>query len=138
MYRSVKYLFVTSIIVFSHVSPDTMGQEIEHNYLVGPQNTTCDSLPATFTDLEEAIALIENATFRSSEKFTLNRKFGVRGGWYYSCDNEKGYLIILRDNYKLLFHDVPKSTWDAFISTTDFESFMDENLRSYQYRFQRE
>ncbi|MBN2173966.1 MAG: hypothetical protein JW731_07535 [Bacteroidales bacterium] len=138
MYRLVKYLFVTIIIVFLHISPDTIGQGIEHNYLVGPQNTSCDSLPKTFANLEKAISLIENATFRSSEKFTINRKFGVQGGWYYSCDNKTGYLIILQDNYKLLFHGVPKSVWDAFIITTDFETFMDENLRSYQYRFLRE
>ena len=53
-------LFVTLILFVSVVLPiNLVGQEVEHNYKVGPQFTNCDSLPKVFTGRKEAIFLVE-------------------------------------------------------------------------------
>ena len=112
------------------------GQDVEHNYLVGPQNTTCDSLPTSFYYEEEAIYLVEQASYRSTEQFKINRDYGVRGGWFYSCDNATGYLIILIDDHKHLFKMVPKEKWKQLTQTTDFESFIVNQLRPYKMKYE--
>ncbi len=111
------------------------GQEVEHNFLVGPQITTCDSLPEDFYNEDEAIYLVENATFRSNAKFRINRSHGVKGGWYYSCDNKTGFLIILIDDQKHIFQFVPNETWDQLTKTTDFESFIINQLKSFKVNY---
>jgi len=128
-------IYLSCMVLFLLSSTSIYGQEIEHNYLVGPQNTTCDSLPTSFYNEEEAINLVEQATFRSTEQFKINRNYGVRGGWYYSCDNKTGYLIILIDDHKHLFKMVPKESWEQLTQTTDFESFIINQLRSYKMKY---
>ncbi|MFC2123430.1 hypothetical protein ACFLU5_01360 [Bacteroidota bacterium] len=123
------------MIILSVISNNCYGQDVEHNYLVGPQYTTCDSLPDNFYNEEEAIYLVENATYRSTEQFKINRNHGVRGGWYFSCNNETGFLIILIEEHKHLFQFVPKATWDQLTQTTDFELFIVNRLKHYKLHY---
>ena len=58
---------------------DCFAQEVEHNYEMGPQITTCDSLNLDGLSVEEQIAEIENTTFRYVQKFKLNRREGFQG-----------------------------------------------------------
>jgi len=104
------------------------GQEVEHNYLVGPQKTSCDSLNLRGMDKKEQISTIRNTTFRLSQDIALNRKTGFQGAWYFACDNESGYMVVKIDNKESLYTDISKSTWQAFIRSGDFESFLRDNL----------
>ncbi len=115
---------MTLILMFSGItSVFTQAQEVEHNYLVGPQLTNCDSLEIDDFSLGKAIEKIRGAKYRFDQKFRLTRKSGLQKGEFYSCDNQRGYLIITMDNEEFLFVSVDKSFWNELISSSDPEGF---------------
>ena len=118
----MKFL-VWYIIFSSWIYCGSKAQEVEHNYLVGPQSTNCDSLDIIGFSLSESIALIRASTYRFDQSFRLTRKQGLQLGEYYSCDNEVGFLIIKYDGKESLYHKVDKRIWDELISTSDPEGY---------------
>ena len=130
-----QYIYLYWTIILISISLSCSGQEVEHNYLVGPQYTTCDSLQDEFNNEEEALFLVENATYRSTSQFKINRAKGVRGAWYYSCDNKTGFLILLIDNNKHLFQYVSNKIWEQLTQTTDYKSFIMNNLKPYKVQY---
>lgn len=122
--------FVFAFLFFSILtSTQVHAQEVEHNYLVGPQKTNCDSLDLNQKELKDKIAEIKQTNFRYTQHFTLNRKEGFQGGWYYSCDNEIGFLVVKRNNKWELYNGVSKATWQEFVHSGSFEKFIDERLK---------
>ena len=97
--------------------------QVEHNYLVGPQSTDCDSLSIASLSIDEAISKIENSKFRFQQQFKISRTFGVMNARYYSCDGESGYLIMLVDKINYLYLKIPKSVWDKLITSSDINTF---------------
>ena len=55
------------------------GQEVEHNYKMGPQKTACDSLDLHQLEDTEQIEVIRNTSFRFDQNFRLTRKSGLQG-----------------------------------------------------------
>lgn len=98
-------------------------QEVEHNYLVGPGKTTCDSLMTDDLTIEGIIKVIRTTQFRFNQEFKLTRKQGLQKGEYYSCDNKSGFLIVKYDNEYFLFTEVQKNIWNELISSADPEQF---------------
>lgn len=110
--------FLTSFFISNLV----FAQEVEHNYLVGPQNTNCDSLYVHGFSLPESIAKIRTVKFRFDQSFRLTRKQGLQVGEFYSCDGDIGYLIIKYDDKETLYLGVSKNVWTDIISSTDPEA----------------
>jgi hypothetical protein len=106
------------------------GQEVEHNYLVGPQSTNCDSLNLPLISFKEAVKMIENSSFRFQQQFKISRTYGVMNAKYYSCDGEKGFLIMKVDKVNYLYLDVPKTTWDLLIKSPDINALYDQEIRT--------
>jgi hypothetical protein len=104
-------------------------QEVEHNYLVGPQNTDCDSLEIEGVSKDKAIEFIESTTFRFERQFRLRRQSGLMGGWMYSCDYQSGFLIVLFDSVRFLYADVPVAEWDALVGAANPEVYYLETVR---------
>ena len=116
--------FFTWYIIFSSwIFYASKAQEVEHNYLVGPQITNCDSLDIIGFSLSESIALIRASTYRFDQSFRLTRKQGLQLGEYYSCDNEVGFLIIKYNGKESLYHKVDRRIWDELISSSDPEGY---------------
>jgi hypothetical protein len=124
----MKSLFRTGLLVIWTWTP-LQAQEVEHNYVVGPQNTNCDSLELVGLSTDEAISAITNTKFRLDQQFKLNRPQGLRAGAFHSCDNQSGFLIILFDRRKHLFPEVPLSTWDTFVTSPDPEDFFLQKIK---------
>jgi hypothetical protein len=80
------------------------------------------------------IQIIEESSFRFDQQFKISRLSGIRGGNYYSCDGNSGFLIVEVDKEKELYVDVPKSTWDEFIRSSDLDGFYQNNIK---YSFNR-
>jgi hypothetical protein len=99
----------------------SFAQEVEHNYLVGPQYADCDSLEITGLSSSECIKKIRTSKFRFNQTFKLTRKQGLQSGEYYSCDNAQGYLVIIYDGNEVLFDNVEKEIWDELIASSDPE-----------------
>lgn len=97
--------------------------QIEHNFLIAPQKTDCDSLPPIFSGPGQALDMIRGAKFRFTEDFQIRRNSGFRGANFYSCDNEKGFLIVKVDDQSIIFPDVPKQIWDEFIGSNNMEGY---------------
>ena len=98
--------------------------QVEHNFPVGPQKTSCDSLPANFDNAGEAIQQIEITSFRFNQQFKLTRTWGITAGNFYSCDNAIGFLILTFENgEKQLIKAVPKIVWNDFIQSSDLNEF---------------
>lgn len=118
------------IISFFVCSVDGCAQEVEHNYTVGPQNTNCDSLQMTGQPLDEIISTIENTSFRFDQGFKISRVSGIRAGHFYSCNGENGYLVLTIGKEKKVFREVPTSTWNEFINSSDLDGFYEEFIKS--------
>ena len=114
---------IVSFILALIVLVPSYGQEVEHNYLVGPGFTTCDSLNLVGLDLEKSIKLIRSAKFRFNQEFKLTRKIGLQMGEYYSCDGRLGFLIIKYDDCVTLYQNVKKEIWAEMKSSADPEGF---------------
>jgi len=97
--------------------------QVEHNFVIGPQITNCDSLPPTYTNPERALEIIRGAKFRFTEDFEIRRNSGFRGANFYSCDNEQGFLIVKVDDQSIIFPNVPKKIWDEFIGSNNMEGY---------------
>jgi hypothetical protein len=98
-------------------------QDVEHNYLVGPQFTDCDSLKFDGLTTEKVIEHIRTAEFRYQQNFKLTRRMGFKGAEYFSCDLTTGLLIIHQDGEKLLFSSVSKADWEILSSSSDPEGY---------------
>ncbi len=116
-------LFYSILIISLFNCFCSFGQEVEHNYIVGPQNTNCDSLNLSDISRSESIELIRGSKFRFNQSFRLRRKYGLQLGAYYSCDTKYGFLIIKYDGGEFLFHNVDKHIWEEFISSSDPEGY---------------
>ena len=120
---TVRVLFVAMVAVLL-LSIEAAGQEVEHNYLVGPQFTDCDSLKMDGLTAEQAIEKIRKTKYRFDQKFRLTRKQGLQKGEFYSCDNQTGYLVITFDGQELLYFHVNKDFWNNLITSTDPEGYI--------------
>jgi hypothetical protein len=98
-------------------------QDVEHNYLVGPQFTDCDSLKFEGLSTEKAIELVRSVKFRYQQNFKLTRRTGFKGAEFYSCDLLSGILVIQFDNEQFLFTEVSKADWESLTSSPDPEGF---------------
>ena len=96
-------------------------QEVEHNYLVGPNTVTCDSLDIVKEDQKQSIEDIRQAKFRFTQSFKLTRKQGLQAGEFYSCDATHGYLIITYNSVEHLYFEVSQDFWEMLISSSDPE-----------------
>jgi hypothetical protein len=98
-------------------------QEVEHNYNLGPQKTTCDSLKIQELNAGEAVEQIRGTIFRVQQSFKLTRRAGFKGGAFYSCDGNTGFLIIKFNESELLFMDVEKERWKNLKTSPDPEGY---------------
>jgi len=106
----MKYTFILSF--FLPVLVATAQERI--GFKVGPQKTTCDSLPEKFSSMQEALATIEGAKYRFEESFKISRPKGLQAGKFLSCDGESGYLVVEIDDEKRILSKVSKKIWKNF------------------------
>ena len=116
--KSVLLFFLTGLIIINL----SYAQEVEHNYLVGPQNINCDSLDMHGFSMLESIAKVRTAKFRFDQSFRLTRKQGLQRGEFYSCDGDGGFLIIKYDGKETLYLEVSENVWKDITSSSDPEA----------------
>ena len=94
--------------------------QVEHNFVMGPSKTTCDSLSIVTDDKEEWIKTIKNTSFRYQEQMKISRYKIPQQVWYYSCDGQKGYLIVRETkDIEKIYDNVTKETWQTLMDTND-------------------
>lgn len=93
--------------------------QVEHNYPVGPNTVTCDSIDWKAMTKQQIMASLSDETFRFSQQIKVNASKGFQGAQYYSCNNASGYLIIKQDGRYILYSNVEKIYWDKLVSSKD-------------------
>ena len=126
-YIQLKGVFVFSLLLLLVCCAKA---QVEHNYLVGPQNTDCDSLDLSKANEAEAMDLIRKTKFRFDQHFDIRRNTGLQAGHFFSCDNKTGYLIIKSDGQNHLFVQVPMEIWEMMTSGGDPEGIFQEKIKS--------
>ena len=117
-----KLKYSLSLFLFLILSQEfSFAQEVERNFLVGPQEVTCDSLNLEGASQQSGIEMIRAAKFRFQQSFKLTRKSGLQKGEFYSCGDLLGFLIIRFNDTDYLYQDVNKAFWDQLISSSDPE-----------------
>lgn len=73
------------------------------------------TLLVDFSSHEEAIKQVRKSSFVHSESIETPKSSWIKTAFYYSCDNKKGFLIIRnKEDFELIFQDVPKDVWEGF------------------------
>ena len=96
------------------------------------QSDDCSKL-GNFKSYDEAISKVKETTFKLSESFDTNKSSWIRRASYYSCDGQKGYLIIETDQRPYIHAGVPLSAWNGFKMASSFGSYYDHNIKG-RYR----
>ncbi len=132
--KKVLILLGFSGLMATGVVTGAMGQEVEHNYLVGPNVTNCDSLNFDDRTMQLAIRDIRQAKFRFSQRFKLTRRQGFKGGEFYLCGSATGFLIVGYDDKEFLYTDIDKLIWEKLRSSSDPEGYyLDEKAKWHLY-----
>jgi len=116
-------------IVFFIIICQTAYGQVEHNYPVGAQSTDCDSLDISTGSIKEAIEGIVNSKFRFQQQFKISRTYGVMSASFYSCDGERGFLIMKVDKKDYIYLEVQKSVWDTLITSQDINGFYNSDIK---------
>ncbi len=72
---------------------------------------SCNELPEYWKSENEAVTVIEHATFKYSETIN-NQDSWLKKASFYSCDGVKGYLLIYSEKNVALHQDVPMKVWE--------------------------
>jgi hypothetical protein len=83
----------------------------------------CSKLPQSFTSYAQASQLIKSSTFKMHESVNTSKSSWIRGADYFSCDGQKGFLIIKADDRDYIHQNVPIDTWNGFKKANSFGSY---------------
>ncbi len=117
--RSIFYLLIILILLYAQ---QAVGQ-VRHNYPVGSSRINCDTLHVIDLGKEEALKMLEQTTFRYKQEFKMTRKQGLQGGAYYLCGSNNSFLVVVIDDKKSIFRNVPLEIWKEFSESSDPENY---------------
>ena len=77
------------------------------------QEDNCNQISGNWKSEKDAIAGVENTSFKTSDSVKPDESSWMSSAHFYSCDDELGYLIIKSDKKTFIHQDVPKAIWVA-------------------------
>jgi len=89
----------------------------------------CDKIPSNFHTYTEAISTIKSSNFKINESVNTDKSSWIRGLTFYSCDGQKGYLLVKTDKEEYVHKDVPIEVWNKLKNATSFGSYYNQNLK---------
>jgi hypothetical protein len=110
-----------------------------HNFPVPPKNTSCDSI-SQITDNPDILTVLEiigNTDFRFQQNIKINRETGFKEASFFSCDNSRGYMVIIFHDGKFLYPGIPKPLWEGMIDSGNPSDFYEQNIK-YRYVYSAE
>lgn len=82
-----------------------------------------------FDSHEQAIEQIREATFGFTEEIDTHKSSWIKTGYFYSCDGDKGFVIIRnKEDFELIFQDVPLAVWEGFKVADSHGTFANEKI----------
>ena len=110
----VKLLAITTLSTASY----TTSAQVKHNFTMGPNNSTCDSVK--FDSVSNLIDLVRQTKFRFAEELKVSRYKTPRHVWFFSCDGKSGFMIGKEtDGKEVIFENVKIEDWKALTNSKD-------------------
>jgi len=126
-------LFITFglILISQQVFPQEKDPQFEdpQNMKVKPSNTDCQELPESFTDLQQALTLIQSTRFYYDQKIKTTRKSGLMKARYVSCDFKTGFLLVQYDSRDEVYPKVKLELWEQFQQTADIDGYYFKHIQ---------
>lgn len=73
----------------------------------------CAQISGDWKSEKDAISIIENTVFNTSESIRPEETSWMTSAHFYSCDGELGYLIVKSEKKTFVHQGVPMSTWST-------------------------
>lgn len=83
----------------------------------------CSNIPSSFKSYDEAVTEVKGSSFQIEDQVNTSQSSWIRGASYYSCNGEKGYLILKTDDEEYIHQDVPIEIWRGFPNASSFGSY---------------
>ena len=89
----------------------------------------CSEINPNFTSYQNAIEVVQNASFTIEEKINTDSSW-IDSIEYYCCDEVSGYLIVNTKKGKSYIHkNVPIQVWNEFKNADSFGRFYNQNIK---------
>ena len=89
---------------------------------------SCQNLPTIFTSYQSATNTVKSTTFEVEDNFYDDS--WITKVSYYSCDGNKGYMIMKTDRGKeYIFKNVEIEVWEAFKNADNKGRYYHTNLK---------
>lgn len=98
--------------------------------LIGSSQTNCNTLPKIFNSYSEAVSKVKSAQFSHVDYVNTARSSVITSASYYSCDGEKGFLIVGINNRPYIHTGIPNNLWQDFKKARSFGSFYNSYIRN--------
>lgn len=96
---------------------------------------SCKNLPVTFKSYTEALSKIKASEFLIKDHVNCFGSSWIRQANFYSCDGERGYLILeTKEGKEYLHRDVPLKIWKEFKNAKSFGSYYQDQIKG-NYNF---
>ena len=90
----------------------------------------CESLQEKYASQPEALKAIRAADFQVKDMHTTANSSSIKRIEYYSCDGEKGYLVVYNLSGDILLHrDVPINIWEGLKTAEFMRNFYNDNVK---------
>lgn len=103
--------------------------------LFGSCSSNEQCIPIKSSSYLEAISEVQGMKFSFTDELPIGKSSWINGADYYSCDGNKGYLILKTNNQEYIHEGVPKDVWIEFKNAESSGSYYDENIK-YHYSYQ--
>lgn len=80
---------------------------------VQAQDDNCNSVVDGWKSEKQAIAIIQEADFETSDSISPYNSNWMNSAHFYSCSPESGYLIVKSDKKTYVHQEVPKAIWSS-------------------------
>jgi hypothetical protein len=89
----------------------------------------CETLPKSYSSYSQAVSKITNANFSFTDSVNTSSSSWITDANFYSCDGEKGFLLIETKKTNYIFKNVPIRLWNNFKKAKSFGKFYNKNIR---------
>ncbi len=110
-------IFVLFLLIFFSVSTSAQSHK------------SCEELPASFPNYENAMQQIKVAEFKINETIDTRRSSWIRGLSYFSCDGKSGFMIMKTDSKSYIHQNVPIDIWNEVKNAESFGSYYNDKIK---------
>lgn len=89
----------------------------------------CNNLSNSFSTFSEAEYKIRNSKFVFKEKIITSKSSWIDSVSFFSCDKQKGYLLIQAKNRVYIHKDVPIKVWESFRKANSYGTFYNSHIK---------